>query len=148
MSEISDISSILKNSLLLANENKAASKTQAEIIKDRLNELPKTIDKQTLSILKNDNNEFGVSLKQYTDLSTYSTVMNTLYGNKSANKFQNTLNMLTDSADDELATAKAFINKMKENGMSNQNAVKTYSALKKYSLMTSLNNYNFVNSKA
>ena len=147
MSEISDISSILKNSLLLANENKAASKTQAEIIKDRLNELPKTIDKQTLSILKNDNNEFGVSLKQYTDLSTYSTVMNTLYGNKSANKFQNTLNMLTDSADDELATAKAFINKMKENGMSNQNAVKTYSALKKYSLMTSLNNYNFVNSK-
>ena len=80
-------------------------------------------------------------------MSTYSTMMNALYGNNSANKFQNTLNLLTNSAEDNLATAKTFVENMKANGMSNQTAVRTYAALQKYSLVSSFNKYNYVTAK-
>ena len=145
MSEISDISSILQNSLLLTTlgyNGNGADKLQT--VQDKLKNINSVLDKDTLTKLKNG--EFEVTLKDYTNMTTYSTMMNALYGNNSANKFQSTLNILTNSAEDNLATAKAFVNNMKANGMSNETAVRTYTALQKYSLLSSFdNNYNFVN---
>ena len=82
-----------------------------------------------------------------TNMNTYNTMMTALYGNDSANKYQNNLNALTGSAEEGFATAKSFVEKMKENDMSNRMAVKTYHALQRYSLMSSFGNYNFINAK-
>lgn len=146
MSEISNISSILQNSLLLTNVNGEGKINSLQTIQNQLKNLPSVLDKDTITKLKNG--EFEISLKEYTNMNTYNTMMNAMYGNHSANNFQNTLNVLTNSADDELATAKSFIDSMKQNGMSNKTAMKTYSALKKYSLMSSFGNYNFIKAKA
>ena len=81
-------------------------------------------------------------------MNTYNTMMTALYGNKSANTFQNTLNFLTNSPEDRLATAKSFVKSMKDNGMSTEKAVRTYTALQKYSLMSSFGNYNFIKASA
>jgi len=168
MSNVSDLSSILQNSLLLDSykdkDKDKTSKNQFEQLADVLENIkknpyedllenskniPNILDKQTLSKLSDKDNEFGITLKEYTNFSTYNTMMNTLYGNNSANKFQNTLNILTNSATNELATAKTFVEKMKENGMTNSNAVKTYSALKQYSMLSSsFGNYSFVKANA
>ena len=75
-------------------------------------------------------------------------MMTSLYGDKSASTFQNTLNILSKTPENELATAKSFVDKMREYGMSNKTAVKTFSALQKYSMMSSLGNYNFIKTNA
>lgn len=145
MSEISDLSSILQNSLLLYsyNNNENQSSDAFQEIQNRLGAMPSVLDEDFLTRLRNG--EYEISLKEYTDMTTYNTMMSALYGNHSADPFQNTLNLLTGSTEDRLANAKSFIDKMKQNGMSNQSAVRTYSALQKYSLMSSLgNNYNYV----
>ena len=146
MSEISDLSSILQNSLLLTNVNGEGKTNHLQTIQNQLKTMPSVLDEDTITKLKNG--EYEISLKEYTNLNTYNTMMNAMYGNRSANSFQNTLNVLTNSAEDELATAKSFIDSMKQNGMSNKTAVQTYSALKKYSLMSSYGNYNFIKTKA
>ena len=146
MSGISDISSILQNSLLLPNINTNNSDNQLKAFQEKLNSMPSVLDKNTLTKLRNG--EYEITLKEYTDMSTYNATMTALYGNNSANTFQNTLNILTNSPENELANAKSFVKKMTDNGMSKQTAVKTYSALKKYSLMSSFKNYNFVKTKA
>lgn len=145
MSEISDLSSILQNSLLLyaANNNKD---NQLQEIQDKLDNIPSVLDKDTLTRL--NSGEFGITLKEYTQMSTYNTMMTALYGNNSANKFQNTLNILTNSAENELASAKTFVEAMQENGMSPKAAVNTYIALQKYSFMSSYGNYSYVNANA
>ena len=144
MSEISDISSIIQESLLLTNvENGKNNNNKLQVIQKQLKNMPSILNEDTLTKLKNG--EYDISLKQYTGMNTYNTMMNALYGNNSANKFQNTLNILTGTTNDNLATAKSFIDKLRENGMSNKSAVKTYTALQKYSIMTSLGNYNYVN---
>ena len=164
MADVSDLSSILQNSLLLTGFKDKKTKNQLEQVKDalgkikknpleelqeKLKDIPAVLDKETLSKLKDDDNEFGITLKEYTDFTTYNTMMNTLYGNNSANKFQNTLNILTNSSENELATAKTFVEKMKENGMTNAAAVKTYSALKQYSILSSsFGDYSFVKAEA
>jgi len=146
MSEISDISSILQNSLLLTTLNSSDNNNnKLQTVQEQLKNITSVLDKDTLTKLKNG--DFEVSLKDYTNMNTYSTMMNALYGNNSANKFQNTLNLLTNSAEDNLATAKTFVENMKANGMSNQTAVRTYAALQKYSLVSSFNNYNYVTAK-
>ncbi len=86
-------------------------------------------------------------------MSTYNTMMNALYGESSADPFQNILKINSgvsekNSAQNSLVNAKTFVDKMKENGMSNKDALKMYSALQKYSLMTSFRNYNFVSARA
>ncbi len=129
MSEISDLSSILQNSLLLYSTNNNNKENQFTLT--RLN-----------------NGEFGISLKEYTQINTYNTMMTALYGNNSANKFQNTLNILTNSAENELANAKTFVETMQERGMSPKAAVNTLIALQKYSLMSSYGNYNYINANA
>ncbi len=142
MSEISDISSILQESLLLTAVNKDGKTNQLQQIKDKLKDIPSVLNKDTINKLRNG--DYEISLKDYTSMNTYNTMMSALYGDKSADKFQNTLNILTNSAEDKLATAKSFVEAMKANGMSNGTAIKTYSALQKYSLMSSFGNYNFV----
>lgn len=147
MSDLTDISFIMQNSLLLNNVGNADSTDKLSEIQDRFKNLPSILDKNSLTDIVSG--KYDVTLKEYTDLNTYNTMMEALYGNNSANKFQNTLNLLTNSADTNLANAKSFIEKMKENGMSNQSAVRTYSALQKYSMMSSaFGNYNFVSAKA
>lgn len=146
MSELSDISSLLKNSLLLTNVKTNGNKNQLQKFQEQMNNLPSVLDENTLTKLKNGGYE--ISLKEYTSMNTYNTMMTALYGNKTANTFQNTLNILTKTPEEGLATAKSFVNKMKENGMSNKTAVKTFAAMQKYSMMSSLNNYSFVNAKA
>lgn len=143
MSEISDLSSILQNSMLLYNTNNNTKENQLEKIREQLDNIPSLLDKNTLTKLING--EYSISLKEYTQMNTYNTMMSALYGNNSANKFQNTLNILTNSAENELATAKTFVETMTERGMSTKAAVQTFAALQKYSLLSSDGNYNFVN---
>ena len=145
MADLSDISSIIQNSLLLTSYGINNDNNKLQTIQEQLKGINSVLDKDTLTKLTNG--EYEVTLKEYTNINTYNTMMNALYGNTSANTFQNTLNTLTNSAEDNLATAKAFVSSMKANGMSNQSAVKTYVALQKYSLMSSFGNYNFVNAK-
>lgn len=147
MSEIKDISSILQESLLLKNNSiqSSDSSNRLQKVKTQLQNLPNVLDESTLTKLKDG--EYEITLEEYTNMNSYNTMMTALYGNKSANQFQNTLNLLTNSSDDELATAKKFVDKMKESGMSNTKAVKTYTALKRYSLFSSFGNYSFVKAK-
>ena len=144
MSEISDLGYILQNSLRMYSVgNGSQSSDTLEAVQNRLSSLPSVLDENSLTSLRNG--EYDISLQEYTTMSTYNTMMSALYGNKSANPFQNTLNLLTGSAEDSLANAKSFLDKMKSNGMSNKTAVRTYAALQKYSLMSNLgNNYSYV----
>jgi len=147
MSDFTDISSIMQNSLLLMNAGYTDSTDKLSEIQNRLNNLPSLLDKDSLTDIIDG--KYDITLKEYTSLNTYNTMMEALYGNSSANKFQNTLNLLTNSPESNLAKAKSFVEKMKENGMSNNSAVRTYAALQKYSIMSSaFDNYNFVNAKA
>ena len=145
MSEVSDISSIIQESLLLGSVSKNGQSDKLQKVQDQIKNLPSVLDKDTLTKLKNG--DYEVSLKEYTNMNTYNTMMSALYGNRSANTFQNTLNLITKSPEDELATAKTFVQTMKDNGMSTKTAVKTFAALRKYSLMSSFGNYNFVKAK-
>jgi ABC-type metal ion transport system substrate-binding protein len=145
MSEITDISSILQNSLLLTGFSQNDQENKLQTVQNRLDSMSTILDKDTLTKLKNG--EYEISLKEYTDMNTYNTMMASLYGNNSANKFQNSVNLLTNSAEENLNSAKSFITSLRESGMSNQTAVKTYFALQKYSLMSSFGNYNYVNAK-
>ena len=144
MLEISDLSSLLQNSLLLrATDRNNNRENQLQQIQEQLDSIPSLLDKNTLKKLSNG--EYGISLKKYTELNSYNTMMTMLYGDNSANKFQNTLNILTNSAENELATAKTFVKTMRENGMSPKTSVQTYVALQKYSILSSNANYSFVN---
>ena len=146
MAQVSDFSSILTESLQLRNygfSDNNFEKIQA--VRQKLNSIPSVLDENTLTKLKNG--EYEISLKEYTDMNTYNTEMTALYGNRSANNFQNILNIATKSKEDSLANAKSFVDKMKQSGMSNSTAVRMYSALQKYSLRSSFGNYNFVKAK-
>ena len=143
MSEISDLRSFLQDSLLLRTSDNNIWENQLETIRKKLDDVPSVLDKDTLTRL--NNGEYNLSLREYTKMTTYNTMMSALYGNNSANKFQNTLNILTNSAENELANAKTFVSLMQENGMSAKTAVQTFAALQKYSLMSSYGNYNYVN---
>ncbi len=144
MSEISDLGYILQNSLRMYSVgNGSQTSDTLAAVQNRLSSLPSVLDENSLTKLRNG--EYDISLKEYTSMSTYNTMMSALYGNNSANPFQNTLNLLTASPEDGLANAKSFLDKMKANGMSTKSAVRTYTALQKYSLMSDLgNNYSYV----
>lgn len=144
MSEISDLGYILQNSLRMYSVNNNSQSSDALTqIQNRLSSLPSVLDENSLTKLRNG--DYDISLEEYTSMSTYNTMMSALYGNRSANPFQNTLNLLTASPEDSLANAKSFFDRMKSNGMSTKSAVRTYNALQKYSLMSNLgNNYSYV----
>jgi len=144
--QLADMSSILTESLLLNNTGRtSSSEDKFQQFQTQLQNMPSILDESTLTKLKNG--DFEISLQEYTSMNTYNTMMSALYGNNSANKFQNILNIMTDSDETDLATAKTFVDKMKANGMSNATAVRTYAALQKYSLLSSFGKYNYVNAK-
>lgn len=162
MSDVTDISSIMLNSVLVQNVAAMLSTDDAKEInildfasndlatesaQGLVGNLPSVLDTETLTLLQNGG--FGITLKDFTSISSYNTMMGALYGNQSANKFQTTLDiMFNTNSEEKLNNAKTFIEQMKANGMSNDTAVRTYSALQKYSLMTMVGNYNFVNASA
>ena len=144
MSEIETVRNSIVNKLTLRTSSETASQ-RFERIQKQMEKLPSVLDKDTLTKLKNG--EYEISLKEYTDFSSYKAKMNALYGNNSANVFQNYLNNTIGNSNDFTANAKDFIDKMQDNGMSNRQAVKLYSALKSYSLVSSFKNYNFISAK-
>lgn len=151
MSDIQNIGTILSDSLLLSSSINDIKNSKLQKVQEQMKSLPAVADKSTLSKLVKG--EYEISLKEYTNMSTYNTMMNALYGESSADPFQNILKINSgvsekNSAQNSLVNAKTFVDKMKENGMSNKDALKMYSALQKYSLMTSFRNYNFVSARA
>ncbi len=101
------------------------------------------------SVIKNLNDgKYEISLRQYTDLNNYNAAMISVFGNKSANNFRNYINnILNKNDEDKTFTAKDMINNLKEQGLSEKDALKLYSALHKYSLINSYKNYNFISAK-
>jgi len=145
MSEIENVRNIILSELNLTKKSETASE-RIERIQKQMENLPSVIDKNGLTKLKD--REFDITLKEYTDLNSYRIKMNALYGNSSDNQFQTYLNnTLNNNSDDTITKAKDFIDKMKDNGMSDIQALKLYSALKSYSVITGFKNYNFVNAK-
>ena len=145
MSEIENVRNIILSELNLTKKSETASE-RIERIQKQMENLPSVLDKNGLTKLKDG--EFDITLKEYTDLNSYRIKMNALYGNSSDNQFQTYLNnTLNNNSDDTITKAKDFIDKMKDNGMSDIQALKLYSALKSYSVITGFKNYNFVNAK-
>ena len=148
MSDISSVSSmILENILNQSRSSKTAVSAEEKLqnIKAQMEKMPSVLDSSTLQKLRNG--EYDISLKEYTNLNSYKNAMKALYGDNSANPFQNYVNKILEEDDDKIANAKKFIDKMKENGMSSSKATKLYSALKTYSIISSFRKYNFVDAK-
>lgn len=145
MSNIETANSALADSMIVSISSKIreSNNENLERLKKQMQSMPSVLSYDTLSKLKDG--EYNISLKEYTTMSTYNTMMNSMYGNNSASPFQKYLNTFLKSDEDRLADAKAFVDKMRENGLSNSSATKMYSALKTYSLVSSFKNYNFVN---
>ena len=145
MSEIENVSSSIAETLI-----KSLSSLEVESVTDKIEKLRKKqlnnsafLNTDTLSKLRNG--EYNISLKQYTSLTSYDAIMEAFYGNNSASPFKKYLNNLLETDDDKLSTAKSFLDKLKERGFSNKSSMKMYSALQKYSLATTLQNFNYVN---
>lgn len=135
------------NNSYSAVENSTVS-NRLDKINQQLKDLPAVLDKETLNKLRNG--EYEISLKEYTDMNTYRTTMQALYGNSSANKFPSILNKFVGNQEDKVVSAKNFIERMEEKGVSKGSAIKLYTALKTYSATSSLLsgiNYNFVSAK-
>ncbi len=140
MSDIETIRSQIANSVLNQSTKSETATERLERITKQLENLPSVASKSTLQDLIDG--KYKITLREYTNLNSYRNVMNSLYGNKSANSFTNTINKILgkDEDDDTLANAKTFVEKMKENGYSNSSAVKLYTALKSYSLISAIQN--------
>lgn len=103
-------------------------------INKQLKDLPKVLDKKTLENFQNG--EYDITLKEYTDMNTYRTTMTALYGNSSANKFNSAINNYLGIKNNNTTTAKEFIEKLEDKGVSKDSALKLYSALKSYTSMS------------
>ena len=144
MSEIEIARNSIVNKLTLRTSSETASQ-RFERIQKQMDKLPSVLDNDTLTKLKNG--DYEISLKEYSDFNSYRSNMNALYGNGSANNFENYFNKTISQSADFVANAKDFIEKMQDNGMSNKQALKLYSALKSYSMISSFKNYNFISAK-
>lgn len=150
MSEIETINSAITESLIsrLKTQSSETATEKLQRIQRQIKNIPSVLDYDTLSKLRNG--EYEISLKEYTSMNNYNTTMSALYGDKSANPFQQYIDKILNTNsnnDSSISNAKTFVDKMRENGLSNSSAVKLYSALKSYSLISSFKNYNFVNAK-
>ena len=103
------------------------------------------IDEDTLLDLANG--KYDISLRDYTNMYTYNLTMSNLYGDSSADTFQQSLNNLLGTQENALTTAKTFVDTMRERGLDNGSALRLYTAIKSYSAMSSLSNFNFVDAK-
>ena len=136
------------NNIPYSNSSKTETSTETEEgknIKGIMRNLPFVLNEKIQTEVQDGT--YNITLKQFTDLTSYNNVMSSLYGNNSSDSFQNLLNKTLDTYEDNLANAKSFVDKLKSEGMTNKEAVNTYNALQKYSQMTSSNNYNFVNTQ-
>lgn len=148
MSEIGTLSSNLSETIkerLYSSSTENNLTDRLERIKEKMQNLPSVLDSSTLQKLRDG--EYEISLKEYSNMNTYRTMMDSLYGDKSADAFQNYLDKIFEEEADKVANAKSFVEKMRENGMSNSTALKLYSAIKTYSLVSSFKNYNFIKAK-
>lgn len=138
MSDLESIRSAIADSVINSLKSNETATKRLERISNQLDSLPSVASKTTLQDLIDG--KYKVSLKEYTSLNSYKNVMNSLYGNKSSNSFKNTLNKILgkDDEDDNLASAKDFVEKMKEYGYSNSSAIKLYKTLESYSLVSAL----------
>ena len=101
-------------------------------INKQLKDLPKVLDKETLENFQKG--EYDITLKEYTDMNTYRTTMTALY----ANKFNSAINNYLGIKSDKTATAKEFIEKLEDKGVSKDSALKLYTALKSYTSMATM----------
>ena len=150
MSDIETIRSAIADAIINQSTKNESATEKLKKITNKLDGLPAIADKNTLQELIDG--KYKVSLKEYTNLNSYRNVMNSLYGNKSANSFNQTINKILgkEEDDDSLDNAKNFVEKMKENGFSNSSAIKLYTALKSYSLISAMQSNNktsFVSAK-
>ena len=76
MANVSDISSLLQNSILLTSANKEGSGRKLAAVKSQLENFSSALDKDTLTKLKNG--EYEITLKEYTNMNTYNTMMSAL----------------------------------------------------------------------
>ena len=147
MSEIQSVSSnvieILLNSLSL---DVPKLQTNGLNLSHTPKSSAKTINEEALSRLAEG--DYDISIKEYTNLSTYLSKMTAMYGNNSASSFQQSINRILNSGETSVSGAKSFIEKMKKNGISNTSAMKLYAALQSYSIVSNMGNYNFVNATA
>ena len=127
----------------------AVSLDRLENINNQLKDLPAVLDKQTLQDLRDG--RYDITLEEYTDLNTYRTVMNALYGNYSSNRLPSMLNSLLGNGinNNNSVSAKDFISIMKERGLTSSSAIGLYTALRTYSITSSLigKNNSFVSAK-
>lgn len=115
-----------------------------EAINERLKALPEKITPETVQELAKDDNEYGITLREYSDLVSYSVKMNAMYGNNSAKPpFIKAVEEISNSP----FNAKSFLDTLKEKGFTTKESLLFYSALNTYSISNSLRNYNFVNAK-
>ena len=143
------LADLLRESLSGNLQNLTNKKTPFDIWLEKFNDegqsLSSIIDEDTLQDIADG--KYDISLKQYTNMHTYNLMMSNLYGNNSANIFQNSLNNMLGLQENTIATAKTFVDTMRERGLNNSSALKLYTALKSYSAMSSLSNFNFVDAK-
>ena len=105
-------------------------------INKQLKELPSVLNPDTLEKLQNG--EYEVTLKEYTDMNTYRTMMTALYGNSSANRFNSALGRFLGLENNRRVSAKEFMNALENKGVSQGSALKLYTAMKTYSSMSYL----------
>ena len=97
-------------------------------INKQLKELPSVLNPDTLEKLQNG--EYEVTLKEYTDMNTYRTMMTALYGNSSANRFNSALGRFLGLENNRRVSAKEFMNALENKGVSQGSALKLYTAMK------------------
>ena len=115
-------------------------------INSQLKDLPEVLDYETLEKFQND--EFEITLEEYTDMNSYRVTMNALYGSSSANKLNSALNGFLGLDDDRKTSAKDFIQGLEDKGVDKMDALKLYNMLKSYSTLSSLGQKNsFVSAK-
>ena len=107
-------------------------------INRQMNRLPEVLDFSTLQDLI-DGEYDNVTLKEYTNLNNYRAAMNVLYGNNDANPFNSVINTLLGRNNSRNAiSAKDFIKNLRDRGVSDSDAFKLYSAMRSYSVYSSL----------
>ena len=132
-----------------ASVSSSISLNGLDSINRQLANLPAILDRQTLYDLANG--EYDITLEEYTDMNSYRAAMNSLYGNYSANRFPSMLNSILGKGNqnNNNVSAREFIDIMRKRGLSNGSAIGLYTALKTYSINSSLigNNNSFISAK-
>lgn len=125
---MSSIGSITANSSILTD--------RLQDINKQLGDLPSVLDRQTLQELIDG--EYDITLREYTDMNTYKTTMSALYGNQSADRFPSMLNNIVGNSSNRNISAKEFMDIMRERGLTSTSAMGLYTALRTYSITSSL----------